>query len=241
VEGATDDPLIIERRERVRRAMLATLLFSHGTPMLLGGDEFARTQHGNNNAYCQDCELSWHDWSLADSAGGRALRAYVARLIALRHELSCLHSPYFQHGLIEPLPQVRDIEWFDENGDTMRPEDWGYWEGRLLCVRRAMRLADGSGELCLLLVNSTLETHVFQLPQPLFNWGLRVNSADPSRAEGAIEGTQVDVAAQSVQLLSARAAQSGERALVHAAHDAAVQPEKAPRPTPPSRPPVTGA
>ncbi|HEX4050947.1 MAG TPA: glycogen debranching protein GlgX [Steroidobacteraceae bacterium] len=241
VEGATDDPLIIERREHVQRAMLATLLFSHGTPMLLGGDEFGRTQHGNNNAYCQDSELSWHDWSLADSPRGRALRAYVARLIALRREQRCLRSPYFQHGLIEPLPQVRDIEWFDENGDTMRPEDWGYWEGRLLCVRRAMRLADGSGELCLLLVNSTLETHVFQLPQPLCNWMLRVDSAAPTLAERALESTQVDVAAQSVQLLTALAAQSGERALVHAAHDAAVQPEKAPRPTPPARPPVAGA
>ena len=237
VEGPTDDPQISARRERVKRAALATLLFSHGTPMLLGGDEFGRTQHGNNNAYCQDSELSWHDWSLARSAQGLQLRAYVARLIRLRRELRCLRSDYFQHGLIEPLPQVRDIEWFDENGDTMRPEDWGYWEGRLLCLRRAMRAPDGRGELCLLLINSTPDTHAFQLPQPLFNWMLRVDSADPAIAEHAVEGTQVDVAGYSVQLLTARVEQSAERALVHAAGDAAVQPEKAPRPMPP-RPPA---
>ena len=57
-------------RERVKRAMLATLLFSHGTPMLLGGDEFGRTQHGNNNAYCQDSPLSWFDWALTQLAAG---------------------------------------------------------------------------------------------------------------------------------------------------------------------------
>ncbi|HLK70649.1 MAG TPA: glycogen debranching protein GlgX [Steroidobacteraceae bacterium] len=234
VEGPSDDPAIQTRRERVRRAMLATLLFSHGTPMLLGGDEFGRTQQGNNNAYCQDSELTWHDWSLAESPRGRELRAYVARLIALRGELRCLRSDYFQHGLVEPLPQVRDIEWFDENGDTMRQDDWGYWEGRLLCVRRAMRLPDGRGELCLLLINSTGEAHSFQLPQPLYNWILRIDSAEPALAERAVEGIQVNVSGQSVQLLTACLELSGERTLVHAAGDAAVQPEKAPRPTPPS-------
>jgi glycogen operon protein len=241
VEGPTEDTAIRERRERVKRAMLATLLFSHGTPMLLGGDEFGRTQGGNNNPYCQDSELSWYDWSQAQSPQGRELCSYVARLIALRREQRCLRSDYFQHGLLEPLPQVRDIEWFDENGDTMRPEDWGYWEGRLLCVRRAVRLPEGPGELCLLLANNTTDQHVFQLPQPLFNWALRVDSASPATAERPIESLQVEVAAHSVQLLTARAEAGTERALVHAVGDAAVQPEKAPRPTPPKQPPLTAA
>src|SRR5271165_6892291 len=158
--------------------MLATLLFSHGTPMLLGGDEFSRTQRGNNNAYCQDSELSWFDWTLSQSLSGRAQRAYVARLIRLRKELSALRCDYFQHGLFEPLPQVRDIEWFDENGDTMRLEDWQNWEGRLLCLRRARRLDNGRAELCLLLVNNTTNEHLFQLPQPVFEWSVRVDTAD---------------------------------------------------------------
>ena len=118
--------------------MLATLLFSHGTPMLLGGDEFGRTQHGNNNAYAQDNEVSWFDWSQALSPAGVEQRAFVARLIQLRREFCSLRSDYYQHGRIEPLPQVRDIEWFDESGDIMRDEDWQYTEGRLLCVRRAL-------------------------------------------------------------------------------------------------------
>ncbi len=130
VEGPT------EERPSVSAAIASSaarcwrrLLFSHGTPMLLGGDEFDRTQNGNNNAYCQDSELSWFDWSLAESARGRELRAYVARLVGLRREQRCLRSDYFQHGLIEVLPQVRDIEWFDESGDIMRPEDWGVLGG----------------------------------------------------------------------------------------------------------------
>ena len=78
MEGPTDDTVIQATRERVKRAMLATLLFSHGTPMLLGGDEFGRTQHGNNNAYAQDNELSWFDWAQAlspvGSSSGLSLR-----------------------------------------------------------------------------------------------------------------------------------------------------------------------
>jgi glycogen operon protein len=233
VEGPSDDPAIRMRREQVGRAMLATLLFSHGTPMLLGGDEFGRTQNGNNNAYCQDSELSWFDWALLDSQAARQLRAYVGRLIALRREHRCLRSDYFQHGLLEPLPQVRDIEWFDENGDTMRPEDWGYWEGRLLCVRRAVRLPAGNSELCLLLANNTTEQHVFQLPQPLFSWVLRLDSANPTLTDRALAALQVEVAPHSVQLLTARAEVSSERALLHAAGDAPAQPDKSPRPTPP--------
>ena len=74
VEGPTDDPAIHETRGRVQRAMLATVFFSHGTPMLLAGDEFGRTQHGNNNAYCQDNEISWLDWKQAQSPQGAGAR-----------------------------------------------------------------------------------------------------------------------------------------------------------------------
>ncbi len=81
-EGPTDDPAIVATRAKVHRSMLMTLLLSHGTPMILGGDEFGRTQHGNNNAYCQDSEISWFDWSLADAEAGRAMTAFTSRLIA---------------------------------------------------------------------------------------------------------------------------------------------------------------
>jgi isoamylase len=239
VEGPTDDAQVLERRERVMRAMLATLLFSHGTPMLLGGDEFGRTQNGNNNAYCQDSPLSWYDWTLAQSPAGQTQQAFVTRLISLRRELTSLRCRYFQHGLLEPLPQVRDIEWFDENGDTMRPEDWQYWEGWLLCVRRAKRLDDGDAELCLLLANNTLIEQVFQLPQPLFLWRVRVDTADLKVIDQPVDQPAVRVAAQSMQLLSAVVEARAADAMLHTPADTVIQPEYAPQPKPPES--ATGA
>ena len=233
VEGPTDDAQVLERRDRVTRAMLATLLFSHGTPMLLGGDEFGRTQHGNNNAYCQDSQLSWYDWTLAQSTAGQAHQAFVTRLINLRRELSSLRCRHFQHGLLEPLAQVRDIEWFDENGDTMRPEDWQTWEGCLLCVRRAQRLDHGHTELCLLLTNNTITDQVFQLPQPLLPWRVRVDTADLNVIDQPVDQGAVCVAAQSMQLLSVVVEGCAGVALLHTPADTAIQPENAPQPTPP--------
>src|SRR5690606_8164864 len=95
VEGPTSDPDIVARRERVKRAMLITLLFSNGTPMLLGGDQFGRTQQGTNNAYCQDNEISWFDWSLADTPVGKALFEFTRRCIALRRERPVLSNGDF--------------------------------------------------------------------------------------------------------------------------------------------------
>ena len=203
VEGPADDVLIRATRERVMRAMLATLLLSHGTPMLLGGDEFGRTQRGNNNAYAQDSEISWFDWGQALSDAGGELREYVGRLIRLRHDYATLRSAYFQHGRLEPLPQVKDVEWFDENGDIMRGEDWQNPEGRLLCLRRAARLDELRAEVTLVLTNNTPEVHTFQLPDPAFCWWLRLNSDDPRGADLEVESTAVELAPHSVQLLTA--------------------------------------
>ena len=226
-EGPTDDVTILARRERVQRAMLATLLLSHGTPMLLGGDEFSRTQSGNNNAYCQDSELSWFDWNQAQSPAGLAMQAYVARLLLLRRECPSLRSSYFQHGRLEPLPQMRDVEWFDEGGDTMRPEDWHDWEGRLLCLRRAARVDATRAEVSLLLINSTAQSHTFQLPQPQFGWLLRLDSDDASRVDEAPKGVVVVVAAQSLQLLTVRVEARQPEAAVHAEADTPAQPDPA--------------
>src|SRR5207302_2025943 len=105
-EGPTDDKAIRETRARVQRAMLATVMFADGTPMLLGGDEFGRTQRGNDNAYCQDNEISWFDWKQAGSPEGRMLGAFVARLIALRRQHPVLRSGRFLHGRHSPAPGV---------------------------------------------------------------------------------------------------------------------------------------
>ena len=226
-EGPTDDAAVNERRARIQRAMLATLLFSHGTPMLLGGDEFARTQFGNNNAYCQDSELSWLDWGQGQSGPGLSMQAYVSRLLQLRSQFQSLRSRYFQHGRLEPLWQVRDIEWFDNGGDTMRPEDWHEWEGRLLCVRRAVLRDDARAEVSLLLVNGTAQGQRFQLPQPQFGWWLRLDSADVDRAEHPVEGGVVEVAAESLLLLTATADAPSSGRLVHSPDDTAAQPDPA--------------
>jgi isoamylase len=203
-EGPIDDPQINEIRGQVTRAMLATLLTSHGTPMLLGGDEFGRTQGGNNNAYCQDNEASWFDWRRADSAAGRALRAYVARLIALRRECASLRSEYFHHRHLEPLPGIRDIDWFNERGVHMQDDDWQYFEGRLLGVRRALALEHAEVEVSLLLINNTDEARPFELPEPSLPWRLRLDSAEPDAPEREPSETSVEVAAHSVQVLIAR-------------------------------------
>jgi isoamylase len=121
-EGPFDDPDINDLRERQMRNMLATLLLSQGTPMLLAGDEFARTQQGNNNAYCQDNEISWVDWSLADE--NESLVRFVRKLTSLRHKYPILRRNLFLNGeYIEELG-VRDVTWINQLGSQMEVEHW---------------------------------------------------------------------------------------------------------------------
>lgn len=118
VEGPTSDQTIIDLRNRQRRNLLATLLLSQGVPMLLGGDEFGRTQHGNNNAYCHDNELSWLDWSNVDSA----TLDWVQRLIAFRSAHPIFRRRRWFHG--RPLSDNDDMTWFRPDGQEMSPSDW---------------------------------------------------------------------------------------------------------------------
>jgi glycogen operon protein len=211
VEGPTDDAKVRETRAQVQRAMLTTLFTSHGTPMLLGGDEFGRTQQGNNNAYCQDNEVSWYDWVAAESQGGRELREFVARLIALRRNCPSLRSEYFQHSHFEWLPDIRDIDWFNERGDPMDQDDWQYFEGRLLGVRRALPVnGDRDIEVSLLLINNTEEARPFELPEPQLAWRCKLDSAQPLAEERDVEDATVETAAHSVQVLVAIVARNGQ-------------------------------
>ncbi|MCQ8782033.1 glycogen debranching protein GlgX [Mangrovibrevibacter kandeliae] len=127
VEGATDDPGVIEARGRDIRALLATLFVARGTPMLLNGDEFGRSQGGNNNAYAQDNEIIWLDWEQADDA----LAAYVARLARLRREHPALAADAFLTGT--PLNGGEpDVVWLREDGAALEEADWHDGERRLL-------------------------------------------------------------------------------------------------------------
>lgn len=203
VEGHTEDEGIRTARDRAKRAMLATLYFSHGTPMLLGGDEFGRTQQGNNNAYCQDNEISWYDWKLATSDRGRELTDFVARLAQLREQHPTLRAAHFLRGDTEVVPGMREVMWFDESGAEMTQETWDFTEGRLLTLRRAQAQGEKRADVTLLMINGTPETHVFHLPQPGANWRLRCNSAAPAAPEMAWSEPTIEVEGRSVILLAA--------------------------------------
>src|SRR4051812_34162492 len=121
-EGPTDDEAIRGLRKRQMKNMLATLLLSQGTPMLLAGDEFGRTQHGNNNAYCQDNELSWVDWNHDDRA--QRLIRFVQKLTGLRHRYPVLRRTRFLTGEYNEAIEVRDVAWINATGDEMQQEHW---------------------------------------------------------------------------------------------------------------------
>ena len=123
VEGPTDDPEVNRLRGRQRRNLLGTLLLSQGTPMVLAGDEFARTQEGNNNAYCQDDEISWVNWDLATK--NKQLVKYVQRLIGFRHKYPILRRNLFLTGEYNEELGVKDLTWINANGREMEDHNWG--------------------------------------------------------------------------------------------------------------------
>jgi isoamylase len=203
VEGPTDDPAIGAVRDRVKHAMLTTLFLAAGTPMLLAGDEFGRTQNGNNNAYCQDNELSWLDWSVAASPPGIALTDYVARLVALRRDHPVLRHPHFLHGRAQPAPGIADIAWFDQFGATIPVEAWNDIEQRTLILRRAMQIDERKVTILSLLLNPGEQSCDFRLPAPYLPNRVLIDSAAPDTREYPLEGNGVRVAGHTAVLLYA--------------------------------------
>ncbi|GHB49821.1 glycogen operon protein GlgX homolog [Streptomyces xanthochromogenes] len=124
VEGETDDPEVNALRRRQLRNLLTTLLVSTGVPMLVAGDEMGRTQGGNNNAYCQDGEVSWLDWSLLEQPGARGLLELAARLVELRHRHPVLRRRAFFSGRAQGADGLRDLAWFTARGEEMTERDW---------------------------------------------------------------------------------------------------------------------
>lgn len=183
--------------------MLATLYCSHGTPMLLGGDEFGRTQSGNNNAYCQDNGVSWFDWRLAASDEGRAMTGFVSRLAALRHEYPSLRSERYlaDHHFVEE--GLAEIGWFDEHGSPVGDEAWNDPQQRALALRRVSR-DDGRIEATLLLVNGNGYALRFVLPAPAERWRMLVDSGRPEVPETEMAETSMELAPRSVVLLGRR-------------------------------------
>jgi isoamylase len=204
VEGVTTDTAILNTRARLQRAMLASVLFAHGTPMLLAGDEFGRTQRGNNNAYCQDNEVSWLDWDIAETPAGRQLHCFVTKLIALRQEHAALRSRHFLHGHSELAPNIFDIAWYEATGESVPEDSWKTPERRLLCLRRAMPKDDGSISLLALLLNPSSEDHEFILPPPPIPGSILVDTSQPDARPTDVRDQKVTVQSRSVVLVFSR-------------------------------------
>ena len=163
VEGPSNDPAIESLRKRQIKNMLATLMLSRGVPMLLGGDEFRRTQLGNNNAYCQDNETSWHDWDLLERH--RDLFRFTRMLIALRKHFSVLTEECFYTD--------SEISWFDADG---KHPEWNGPNGILGCHIHPTRAVT---QLCLLF-NATTRAVAFRLPPASHEWRVTLDTARPS-------------------------------------------------------------
>ncbi|QXD17244.1 glycogen debranching protein GlgX [Rhodocaloribacter litoris] len=170
VEGPTDDERILARRDALKQSLLGTLLLSQGVPMLLGGDELSRTQHGNNNAYCQDNEISWYDWDLDERK--KAFLEFTRRLIAFRKAHPNFRRHRFLTGQVDEFG-IKDVTWWHPGGREMTVKDWQAPElhafGMLL---RGDRIADVNAQgrpifddTFLVLFNAGDRSVAFTLPE----------------------------------------------------------------------------
>jgi len=184
VEGPTNDPKIKQLRLQQRRNFLTTLLLSQGVPMLTAGDEWARTQKGNNNAYCQDNEISWLNWNLDDEQ--KALLEFTKGLIRLRREHPVFRRPKFFQGRRIRGSEIRDVMWFNPGGAEMTEEEWNSPSVRclgMLLSGDTIDVQNFEGEpirdnTFLLLINAHHEPLQFDLPgQKRVTWQLLLDTA----------------------------------------------------------------
>ena len=170
IEGPTDDPNIDSLRRRQQRNFLTMLFLSQGVPMLLGGDEFGRTQKGNNNAYCQDNEISWLNWQRNEKQN--RLFEFTKKLIEFRREHAVFRRPKFFQGRRVRGGEIKDVMWFNPGGNEMSDEEWNSPFVRclgMLISGDAVDLVDAQGEpvrddTFLLLINAHQEPIPFVLP-----------------------------------------------------------------------------
>ncbi|HSF87115.1 MAG TPA: glycogen debranching protein GlgX [Acidimicrobiia bacterium] len=190
VEGETDDPAVTDLRQRRRRSLYATLLLSQGVPMLLGGDELGRTQRGNNNAYAQDNEISWYDWS-----GDAGFLEFARRVIALRRASAVFTNPQWLTGH-ERSDNVRDVEWIAPTGEHMTMSDWERPTTHAVGMLMHGPAAEPDADSMLVLCNAGHDAIVFRMPIGNGDsWTELLDTAVPDQQERAVapDGT-VEVA-----------------------------------------------
>ncbi|MGH7912902.1 MAG: glycogen debranching enzyme, partial [Candidatus Dormibacteraceae bacterium] len=200
VEGETDDPTVIALRRRQQRNLLATLLLSQGVPMLLAGDEVGRTQGGNNNAYCQDNDISWLDWEHQD----QDLLRFTKMLLQLRRDHPVFHRRRWFQGRPIRSRDIGDIVWLKPDAEVMTEEDWKNGQALALAIYlngKEIASTDDHGrreqdDTFYLLCNGSYEPLDFRLPGKDFGkaWtrvfetgspaGRRYRAGDPVRLEG---------------------------------------------------------
>jgi glycogen operon protein len=213
-EGPTDDPAILVLRVRQQRNFLSTLILSQGVPMLQAGDEIGRTQHGNNNAYCQDNEISWLDWNL--DRPQRELLEFTRFVIRLFHHHPVLRRRKFFQGRRIRGSEVKDLAWFRPDGKEMTDEDWNNPQARCLGIRlagdaidevdaRGNRIID---DTLLILLNANYEPIPFILPahRSKVRWELVLDTREPTgipkqRPKPMRGGTPYELEARSLALL----------------------------------------
>jgi len=218
-EGPTDDPEILALRERQQRNFLTTLLLSQGVPMLLGGDEFGRSQAGNNNAWCQDNGLSWFHWE--HEPAQRRLLDFTRRVIALRREHPIFRRTHFLEGQREGAA-LPDVWWFRPDGRRMTQRDWTREDAHVLGVflngdelHEKTFQGDAVGDdSFLLLFNAHYEDVDFSLPDHTFGaqWTVALSTTDPDEHAGARRLgalATISVTARSLLLLMGSSPQEG--------------------------------
>lgn len=194
-EGETTNKDVNQLRERQRRNFLTTLFCSQGVPMLLAGDEFGRTQGGNNNAYCQDNEISWVDWELDPEQ--KAFQKFVRRAIQLRNENPVFHRQTFFKPSMHGEPEDRDIHWLTPAAEPMTIADWEAGYARcvgMLLDGRMIEEFDADGEPCegntvLLLINASEDDIPFTLPSldEGMYWQCELDTFYPARRPKGLE------------------------------------------------------
>ena len=214
VEGPANDPAVLALRARQSRAMLTTLLLSFGVPMLLGGDEMGRTQRGNNNAYCQDNEIAWFDWSAVDSQ----LLEFTKRLVAFRQA-----HPVFRRRRFLAGAEASELGWFTPAGAAVTAADWADENALALAIYLdgsddPDRAPDGSlmtDDDFLVLINAWWEPLAFTIP---------LTRTPPEGAQAAPPGPTADDQTWRAEMVTYEPTAASAAPEVHAGSEVTVGP-----------------